>query len=473
MKKAVFPILLATASFLAVAPAWATSKDIDPLKTKNSVKPDMSLESCTAVIDQKRLYSLPDLIHIGLCNNNQTRASWAGFLAQRSRLGSQRGRYLPTVNATGDYTITETSVENFAGGSNNMAGAGLSLEYLLYDFGQREAQTEQVKQNLVEANFANSLTIQNVLYDIVRSYYDYFATQALLDASKESEEASRVSLEAASLRERVGRAPVVEKLQADAAYSQTKLTRVQAENNVQKAKGALLQVIGLNPIDHLNIETPDGDKIVDKRYVRSTKDIVTYAEKAHPDILSANARVESQKALLDAEKAKRLPSISTTADLTTNSVVSGKGIERDNGVFAVRVRFPLFTGFSRTYDIQTARHQVEQAEAELGQARDRVRLDVWNAYQDFNTAAQNISTTEALFASASEAEKAALARYKSGKGSLIDLLNAQTQSASARQQRVQAKYDWFVTKANLLRASGDIKPLQFEAGTGSSFREGR
>lgn len=448
---------------LSAIPALAADKDLDPLGAKSSVKPDISLTSCAAAFDAKKAYRLPDLIHLGLCNNNETRASWAGFLAQQSRLGSQRGSYLPQINASGGYerTYGRSDTRNFDG-PGGLASAGLSLQYLLFDFGQREAQIEQVKQNLVEANYANSLTIQNVLYGIVSAYYDYFAAQAIFDATKESEESSRVSLEAATLREKVGRAPIVERLQADAAYSQAKLARVQADNNAKKAKGVLMQVMGLKPTDNITVEIPRDEKIVDKTYLKTTEDITAYAEKSHPDILSADARVKSQKAALAAEKAKRMPSITTTADIGTDRFASGNGIERDTGSVAVRVNFPLFTGFSRTYDIQTARHQVEQAEAQLDQAKDRVRLDVWNSYQDFNTAAENIGTTETLFASASEAEKAALARYKAGKGSLIDLLNAQAQSASARQQRVQAKYDWYVTKANLLRAAGDIKPNQFD-----------
>ena len=457
---------LALAAFLGLpigTASAADTKEIDPLNVKSAVQPDISLASCTVAYNTQKTYALADLINLGLCNNNQTRAAWAGFLAQRSRLGSQRGSYLPTITAEGGYdrTIGRSDASQYDG-SSGLGSAGISLDYLLYDFGQRDAQVEIVKQNLVQANYQNSLTIQSVLYGIVSAYYDYFAAQALLDAAKESEESSRVSLEAASLREKVGRAPVVERLQADAAYSQAKLARVQAESNREKAKGQLMQVLGLRPTDTIRVDIPRDEKIVDRKYIKSTEQILAYAEKQHPDVLSADAGVKSAQASLEAERSKRLPSIHATADAGTDRFASGNGIERDTAGVGVRVAFPLFTGFSRTYDIQTARHNVEQAQAQLGQARDRVRLDVWNAYQDFNTASQNISTTEALYASAGEAEKAALARYKSGKGSLIDLLNAQVQSASARQQRVQAKYDWYVTKANLLRAAGDIRTAQFE-----------
>lgn len=454
---------LATAALFLALPAfaWAADKDIDPLGVKKSVMPDMSLESCTVKFDTKKSYALADLIHFGLCNNNTTRQSWAVFLGQQARLGSARGAYLPTINATGDLTRTETNVQNFAGGSNTMGSGAISLQYLLFDFGQRESRIEQVKQNLIGINYDNSLTIQNVLFQIVQSYYDFFASKSLLKASQESEEAARVSFEAASLREHVGRAPIVEKLQAETAYSQAKLRRVEAENVMKKNKGSLMRTLGIDPTDDINVIVPDLSEINEKQHVKSTKEIVEYAKKAHPDILSAQARVESQKAFLDLERRRRMPSISTTADVGTQQLLSGNGIERNTAVVGLRLSIPLFTGFSRTYDIQAARHDVEAAEAQLGQAKDRVALDIWNAYQDFNTADQNIETTASLYKSAGEAEKAALGRYKAGKGTLIELLEAQVQMASARQQRVQARYDWLVSKANLLRAAGNISPQDY------------
>jgi outer membrane protein TolC len=94
--------------------------------------------------------------------------------------------------------------------------------------------------------------------------------------------------------------------------------------------------------------------------------------------------------------------------------------------------------------------------------RDRlateVSLDVWRAYQDLQTQGQSLATTEELVASAQESYNAALARYKAGVGTIIDLLNAQSALASAQLQRIRARYQWNLAKVTLARAIGVLDP---------------
>ena len=50
----------------------------------------------------------------------------------------------------------------------------------------------------------------------------------------------------------------------------------------------------------------------------------------------------------------------------------------------------------------------------------------------------------------------ALGRYKSGVGTLIDVLNAQSALASAKQQKIQAFLDWQTSKAKVAYALGNL-----------------
>ena len=94
--------------------------------------------------------------------------------------------------------------------------------------------------------------------------------------------------------------------------------------------------------------------------------------------------------------------------------------------------------------------------------RQQVALDVWKAYQGLITAGQSLQTTADLLVSAEAAEKVALGRYKAGLGSILDVLNAQSALAAARQQRVQATFEWNVSRATLAQSMGnlDISLLQ-------------
>jgi outer membrane protein TolC len=100
---------------------------------------------------------------------------------------------------------------------------------------------------------------------------------------------------------------------------------------------------------------------------------------------------------------------------------------------------------------------LEQA-ATRDRLADDVALEVWRAYQDLRTEGQSLVTANDLVESAQESYNVALARYRAGVGTVIDLLNAQSALSAALVQRIEARLRWNVAKAALARAVGVLDP---------------
>jgi len=81
---------------------------------------------------------------------------------------------------------------------------------------------------------------------------------------------------------------------------------------------------------------------------------------------------------------------------------------------------------------------------------------VWKAYQSLVTGTQAVTSSTDLVASASASERVTLGRYKAGVGNILDLLTAQTALANARLQHIQALYNWYIAKATLAQAMGQL-----------------
>jgi outer membrane protein TolC len=122
------------------------------------------------------------------------------------------------------------------------------------------------------------------------------------------------------------------------------------------------------------------------------------------------------------------------------------------------ISIPIFTGYFNTYRIQQARDQVREQAATRDRLADDVALEVWRAYQDLRTEGQSLTTANDLVASAQESYNVALARYRAGVGTVIDLLNAQSALSAALVQRIEARLRWNVAKAALARAVGVLDP---------------
>ncbi|MDP1897548.1 MAG: TolC family protein, partial [Sulfurimicrobium sp.] len=135
----------------------------------------------------------------------------------------------------------------------DQAGAGLTLSYLLYDFGARNATLENARQLLAAAAATQDSTVQAVFLAAVQAFYQAQASVTALGAAQESERASNESFKAAEARYKVGSATPADKLQAQTAWSQAVLNRITAEGTLKNAQGALANVTGQDAQNPLSL----------------------------------------------------------------------------------------------------------------------------------------------------------------------------------------------------------------------------
>jgi outer membrane protein TolC len=154
-----------------------------------------------------------------------------------------------------------------------------------------------------------------------------------------------------------------------------------------------------------------------------------------------------------------------TLSLVSNYAHSESSVSQSFQSWSVGLQLsvPLFTGFANTYQIRSAEEQVAVQEATRDQLDQTIALDVWRAYFDLNTTRETLSSTNDLLASATQAERVALGRYKAGAGSILELLNAVADLANARLQHIQARYNWHIGKTRLAQAIGALDPTEIGA----------
>lgn len=440
----------ALTALLCLWSGTAACAESDPLGTGAALplRPALRLggavgDPCADAMPRGAL-GLADVVNLALCNNPQTREVWAASRAQAAQVGVSRGSFFPgvSVSASGNRNTPGT----------NQSSLGLTLSYLLYDFGAREAGLETARQLLAATSATQDSTVQAVFLAAVQAYYQTQAAQAALDAARESERAAKTSFAAAEARYLAGSATPADKLQAQTAYSQATLNRITAEGTRKKAGGALANVIGLDAnrsieLAHSNIET------VPAAFDRDVNALIEEAKRRRPDLIAAEAQVKAAEAGAEAARAAGKPSISLAASTTQ---VNSAGIASHGSSVGVTLSVPLFSGYSPTYRIRAAEAQVETQQARMERVRLQVALDVWNAWHNLVTASQSLQTSADLLRSAEQSERVALGRYQAGVGSMLDVLNAQSALASARQQRIQSSLDWNIGRAALAQAMGSL-----------------
>jgi TolC family type I secretion outer membrane protein len=425
----------------------------DPFATESGLHHDAAQNTPCANIQTNQPLDLASVVNMTLCNNPQTREVWANSRAQAAQVGVTQAGYLPSVSASA------TGTQSTPG--NSQRTLGLNLSYLLYDFGARAANLESARQLLTSVSATEDSTVQTLFLTAVQNFYQTQAAIAALEAATTSERAAQESFEVARARYQAGSATPADQFAAQTAYSQATLNRITASGAVKIAQGNLANMLGLDAPTRITLtaapllnplpQASEGERM--KLFEQSITELIEEARHNRPDLQAAEATLKSAEALADSARAAAKPSISLTA---SSNQSNSAGINTHGSSMGLSMSVPLFTGYAPTYRIRAAEAQIETRRAQMERIRLQVALDVWTAYQNLITATQNNRSTADLLNSAEQSERMALGRYKAGAGIMLDVLNAQTTLASARQQRIQANLNWNISRAAFAQAMGNL-----------------
>jgi outer membrane protein TolC len=92
---------------------------------------------------------------------------------------------------------------------------------------------------------------------------------------------------------------------------------------------------------------------------------------------------------------------------------------------------------------------------DIDESGRQIELDVRTAYSNFIEAREVLESQKTVQEQAQEALRLAEARHKTGTGTQLDVLGAQTALTQARTTQVQALHDYAVARARLQRALGE------------------
>jgi outer membrane protein len=419
------------------------------------VPPEPSFASAGARVTPAAIgtLSLGDVVDLALRNNPATRVSWAQARAAADVYGVTRGQLLPTV------TLDATAARSLAlsqpgrpAGERTQYGPSVNLSYLVLDFGGRSGSIAAARNAAVAADLSHNVVVQNTILTVEASLFSYLATRALRDAQRSAVEEAAASLRAAEERHRVGLATIADVLQARTARSQQQLQLESLAGGLQTARGALAVAMGVPANAAFDVpDVPPADSV---HFVTASVDsLIEYAVRTRPDIASARAQAAAAAAQLRVARASGLPALTMGA----TSGYTGSNVSTFSGrtyALTFGVQLPLFTGFSREYDVRASADELEAATARAAVTRQQVVFQVFSAYYGLQTATQRVRTSADLLASATESESVARGRYREGVGTFVDLLIAQTALANARAQEVQARWEWRTSLAQLAHDVG-------------------
>ncbi|WP_414441447.1 TolC family protein [Burkholderia sp. 22PA0106] len=412
---------------------------------------------------------LEEAVERALCNNPKTREAWADVKAQAAAVGAARGAYLPTLSASwqGVKDNSETNVTGHPDLSSKTNATirteDIELNWLLFDFGGREAALRNASDLLAAARATQSAALQEEFGTVSKDYFAAQAALGTLQAAHDVEMLTGNSMRAAQQRVDRGIAPITDALQAETQHDEAVFNETKAKGDLQIAIGTLASDMGLPPGAAIQLPSVESTPLPDQTWNESLAQLIDDVRQSHPSVIAAEREYDAALAKVSQTRAAGLPSISLTAKYSRNNqpATLGLGVPTfpatgHDAYIGVQVSIPLFEGFQRHYQVAQASAEAEHQAAALDDTIRQVSLDVWTAYHSLETSSQNEKHSEALVEIANQAFDAAQHRYVSGVGSILELLNTQTALANARQRKIQAIADWRTAKLQLAAKLGRL-----------------
>ena len=397
------------------------------------------------------------------------------YQADQLNLGIAQGALLPTVTLSGNITRKHQDMKQFS--FPNVDGSGFNANDLvattsttrqialtarqpLFRMDAWEGY-KQVKTSVALSEVTLKLQQQQHILSVAEAYFNVLRQQALSLTNVQEEKAllEQLNMMNAKLREGlVARSDVGE---ANAQYQNARANRIATGVQLLLAQEQLAQLIG--PYQEKLAVLRD-DFQYQKPIPAAFEDWKNLAQSRNLDILQARMQRQYAEDQRKVEKAALYPQLDAVASYGFNKQ-SPETMITGNGQFdqiGVEMNWNAFDGGRTKKSIQKATVNVQKADASLDEAIRKANTDVKKSFLQVETDEATLQARKAALESSTLVSNASKAQYNEGLKSMVDVLLAQRNAFSAKQDYVNAQYDYVLNVLKLKASVGQLteKDLQ-------------
>src|SRR3984885_325452 len=422
-----------------------------------------------ATLDPIHPYTLAELIDVAEHHNPGTRTIWERAKQKARELGVAKAAYYPGLEGLavfGDRRLIDPFPEPLAPRGYvtvevPIVEPSVALEYLIFDFGKRQATVDYAKQEKLVAGADVIQVNQALAFRVASAYYQLVTAQERLQASQDTLRTAQTTQDAAENRLNHGLATLPDVLQARSETSQAVFDEESADGEEKIARVTLTEAVGADPSPDIAIDSQRSAPLPEK-LTMSIEALIDRAMKDRPELMAQALRIRSAEAGIRAARAEYKPQIVLSGSAAQTSIWPSAdygqlGPASDpTWIAELAVHWRIFDGGGRKNELLIAESKRREAEDELTTKTDETTREVWTAYIAFRTALRKQDAAVALLASANESYSASLDAYKYGVKNLVDVVTAEKQLALARLSSVSARSELFLEAVNLEFATGNL-----------------
>ena len=401
--------------------------------------------------------TLPQSIALALQNNRTLHQSQWDYEAAVAQVGVATSGRNPVVTYKYDASHKGSEANGISQISNafsHQLGLGVSLFNRALD-----AQIEVAKYSRDGSGAALTEAAQTAKLTAATNYLSLIMSRNKVNVAEQTVRDYEEHLKNANLQYQVGIVSKSDVLATNTRLANAKTALVEAKNAANLAEAKFNNHVGL-PVS-TPIVTADKE-LSYAPYGISLESAKSYGVAHHGAIVQAAMAVKAAEENVGLADASDIPVVKANASRRMNGAHWAGNDSKDWSVGAT-LSWNVWDGGQSKANVSAAKAKLEKAKEAYAQTIDTVELQVQEAYLNLKAAEQKIKSTHAAVEAGQEDFRIKTLRYRSGVGTNVDVLDAETALATARNNYVDALYNYNLSIATLEKAMG----ISVEATVGS------
>ena len=400
--------------------------------------------------------TLEEAFETALKNNPMLLEAQAGVEASRHALAEARSYFLPRLDFHENFSRTNNppAVFSYKLGQEKFTREDFAIKSLndpdprsnfksrfiltqpIFNQGKEILGYKAAKVGRQVASFERLKIVQRVLYDVETAYYQVLLAKEGIEVMQSALEAARAHAELARRRYEAGSALKSDMLAASVKAAEMEQGLAKAQGDFQVALARLNAVMGVDQGREHELDVPgpvSSDEAKDLSYW------LAEARKNRPEMNLTKGYVEL--AQLDRQGARLAfaPSLNLQGiyESNTEDMFEADG---DSWTIMATLSFNLFKGFGDKARLARADSRLRKIRAREREIKDRVELEVREAYFGLLTAQKQLEAARRSVAHAQEGQTILKNRYENGMALMVELLAADTALKEAELREAEARF---------------------------------
>lgn len=417
-----------------------------------------------AAIPTQVSLNLPRTIDLALQNNHSVKSAQWTYEAAKAGVSQAAAAKNPSVGY--EYNAKRSSVNGqnaLQNGTSKSFGNQFAVTVPIYS-AARDAAVEAARYTREGKGAALEAQYQTSKLQAAKDYYGLIMNRNKVDIAQQSVRDYDAHLTNVNQQYAVGIVAKSDVLASKTSLAEAQTNLVSTKNAADIAESTLNKYIGL-PVA-TKVETADRE-LGYAPYNVTLEQARAYAMLHRAELVEAAMAVKQAEENVNKAKAGHLPSVDGSLSKSWGGDSwSGTG-DSNSWTIGAGVTWSIWDGGATNESIKVQKANLEAAkEANLEQI-DAVALQVHQAYLDMKAAEQTINSTRVAVEQGQENFRIATLRYRAGVGINLDVLDAETKLSTARNNYVDALYNYNIAVATLEQAMG--VPVDTPIGGGAAI----